>query len=377
MPCSIRIGTLFQIGAEIYPAQSISLIEPESFRNLHLYCYKNGFKNREFKQSLFKFRTDYCFHNFIILRMSNRVLVILGPTCVGKTQVSLKLADMLKGEIVSFDSRQVYKFMDVGTAKPTKEQRESIHHHLIDLVSPDEKFTAADYGKEARQIIREIIKRNKQPIAVGGSGLYLKALIKGFFVGPKADENTRKRLEREAQEFGEPQFFNRLKEVDPQAAERIHPNDLVRIIRALEVYELTGKPISIWQREGDYEPFPMQFVKIGLNLERKKLYRRINLRVDEMISKGFLDEVKKLKEKGLTPKLKALRSVGYQESFAYLEGKLDLQAAIEKIKLNTRHYAKRQLTWFRQDKEIIWLDAEDDNLIQKILKHFSIIQRNL
>ena len=303
--------------------------------------------------------------------------MILGPTCVGKTQVSLKLADILKGEIVSFDSRQVYKFMDIGTAKPTKEERERIPHHLINLVSPDEKFTAADYGKKARQIIREIIRRNKQPIGVGGSGLYLKALIKGFFVGPKADENIRKRLEREAQQFGEPYLFSRLKEVDPQAAERIHPNDLIRIIRALEVYELTGKPISAWQREGNYEPFPMRFVKIGLNLERKKLYQRINLRVEEMISRGFLDELKVLKEKGFTPELKALKTVGYQELFAYSEEKLDLQAALEKIKLNTRHYAKRQLTWFRKDKEIIWLDAEDDNLIEKILKHFSITQSDL
>ncbi|MCK4403965.1 MAG: tRNA (adenosine(37)-N6)-dimethylallyltransferase MiaA [candidate division Zixibacteria bacterium] len=309
--------------------------------------------------------------------MRDRVLVILGPTCVGKTQVSLKLADILKGEIVSFDSRQVYKFMDIGTAKPTKEERERVRHHLIDLVSPDEKFTAADYGKEAREIIRQIIKRNKQPIAVGGSGLYLKALIEGFFQGPKADEKIRKKLEREAQEFGEPHLFSRLKEVDSQAAERIHPNDLVRIIRALEVYELTGKPISIWQREGDYEAFPMRFVRIGLNLERKKLFQRIDLRVEWMLSGGLLNEVEKLKQKGFTPKLKALKTVGYQELFNYLEGKFDLQAAIEKIKLNTGHYAKRQLTWFRKDKEIIWLDAESENLIKEILKHFSIIQSDL
>jgi len=309
--------------------------------------------------------------------MSNRVLVILGPTCVGKTQISLKLADILKGEIVSFDSRQVYKLMDIGTAKPTKEEREKIRHHLIDLVFPGEKFTAADYGKKARETIRQIIKRNKQPIAVGGSGLYLKAMIEGFFQGPKADEKIRKRLEREAQELGGPHLFSRLKEVDPQAAKRIHPNDSVRIIRALEVYELTGKPISFWQREGSYEPSAMEFVKIGLNLERKELYQKINLRTEEMIAQGFLDEVKMLKKKGFTPKLKALKTVGYQELFDYLDGKLDLQEAIEKIKVNTRHYAKRQLTWFGKDKEIIWLDAEDDNLIKKILEHFSNVQSDL
>ena len=303
--------------------------------------------------------------------------MILGPTCVGKTQISLKLADILKGEIVSFDSRQVYKLMDIGTAKPTKEEREKIRHHLIDLVFPGEKFTAADYGKKARETIRQIIKRNKQPIAVGGSGLYLKAMIEGFFQGPKADEKIRKRLEREAQELGGPHLFSRLKEVDPQAAKRIHPNDSVRIIRALEVYELTGKPISFWQREGSYEPSAMEFVKIGLNLERKELYQKINLRTEEMIAQGFLDEVKMLKKKGFTPKLKALKTVGYQELFDYLDGKLDLQEAIEKIKVNTRHYAKRQLTWFGKDKEIIWLDAEDDNLIKKILEDFSNVQSDL
>ncbi len=308
--------------------------------------------------------------------MIGRVLVILGPTGVGKTQVSLQLADILKGEIISFDSRQVYKFMDIGTAKPTEEERERIRHHLIGLISPDEKFTAANYGKKARQIIREIIERGKQPVAVGGSGLYLKALIEGFFQGPKANEEIRKRLQREAQEFGESHLFSRLKEVDPQATERIHPNDLVRIIRALEVYELTGKPISMWQRDGEYEPFPLQFVKIGLNLERERLYQRINQRTEEMISQGFLDEVRALKKKGFTPQLKALRTVGYQELFDYLEGKFDLQAAIEKIKLNTRHYAKKQLTWFRKDEEIIWMDVEDDNLIGKILEHFNKIQKD-
>ncbi|MGB2769522.1 MAG: tRNA (adenosine(37)-N6)-dimethylallyltransferase MiaA [Candidatus Zixiibacteriota bacterium] len=305
---------------------------------------------------------------------NDRVLVLLGPTCVGKTQLSLKLADILKGEIVSFDSRQIYRYMDIGTAKPTKEERDRIPHHLIDLISPDERFTAADYGKKARQIIGQIAGRNKQPIAVGGSGLYLRALTQGFFEGPRADERIRRKLEKEAQEFGEPRLFERLREIDPEAAERIHPNDLVRIVRALEVYELTGKPISLLQREGDYEPFPMRFVRIGLNIERRELYQRIDRRVEEMISAGLVDEVKMLKQKGFSPKLKALKTVGYQELFAYLEGEVDLSRAIENIKLNTRHYAKRQLTWFRQEQEIIWLDAEDGGLIQKTLDHFNKIQ---
>jgi tRNA dimethylallyltransferase len=300
--------------------------------------------------------------------MDDKVLVILGPTCVGKTQVALKLADILKGEIVSFDSRQIYKLMDIGTAKPTQEERERIAHHMVDLVYPDQTFTAADYGSKAREVIGQIRGRNKQPIAVGGSGLYLKALIEGFFEGPKADENIRKRLQGEAQKLGEPHLFARLQEVDPQAAERIHPNDLVRIIRALEVWELTGRPISTWQQEGAYQPFLMQFVKIGLNLKREKLYKRINARTDQMISSGLVDEVKKLKERGFTPRLKALKSVGYQELFDYLEGRSKLPEAVEAIKLNTRHYAKRQMTWFRKDEEIIWIDREEEYLIQRILE---------
>ena len=300
--------------------------------------------------------------------------MILGPTCVGKTQVSLKLADTLKGEIVSFDSRQIYRHMDIGTAKPTKEERDKIRHHFIDRISPDEKFTAADYGKESRRVIRQIVKRNRQPIAVGGSGLYLRALTQGFFRGPKADEKIRKKLIREAQEFGEPRLFRRLKTIDPEAAERIHPNDLVRIVRALEVYELTGKPISLLQRQGDYEPFPMRFVRMGLNIERNLLYRRIERRVGEMISAGLVEEVKMLKERGFSPKLKALKTVGYQELFAHLDGEVDLETAIENIKLNTKHYAKRQLTWFRQDKEIVWLDAEDGGLVEKIVEHFGRAQ---
>jgi tRNA dimethylallyltransferase len=302
--------------------------------------------------------------------MGDSVLVILGPTCVGKTQLSLKLADILKGEIVSFDSRQIYKLMDIGTAKPTKEERRQVPHHLIDVVYPDEKFTAADYGKRAREIIRQIRKREKTPIAVGGSGLYLRALIEGFFEGPKADEDIRGKLEKEAQELGGPHLFRRLKEVDPKAAEKIDPHDWVRIIRALEVYELTGKPISTWQREGSYERFPVRFVKIGLNMDRTRLYEMINLRVEGMISAGLLDEVKTLKGKGYTPRLKALKTVGYQELFDHLEGRHELKEAIERIKLNTRHYAKRQLTWFRKEQSVTWMDAGDRDLARKIVNLF-------
>jgi tRNA dimethylallyltransferase len=297
----------------------------------------------------------------------SKALIIIGPTGVGKTQVSLELADILKGEIVSLDSRQVYKYMDIGTAKPTKEEMKRIAHHLIDIVYPDEKFTAVDYGKRAREVIKEIIKRKKQPIVVGGSGLYLKALIKGFFQCPKGDEKVRERLRKEESKFGLDHLFERLKEVDPKAALRIHPHDSVRIIRALEVYELTGKPITLLQEKGSYEPFEMEFVKIGLTLDRKRLYERIDRRVEKMISEGFLDEVKWLKEKGYSTGLKAFKTVGYQELFSYLDGEIDFPKAIESIKLNTRRYAKRQLTWFRKEKGIKWLDADQKDLAELIL----------
>ena len=301
----------------------------------------------------------------------NNVVVILGPTCVGKTQVSLKLADILKGEIVSFDSRQIYQFMDIGTAKPTKKERERIPHHLIDVIAPDQKFSAADYGKKARKIITRIIEKGKQPIAVGGSGLYLKALTKGFFKGPPADEGIRYRLKQEAQTSGEASLYNRLKKVDPQSADRIHPHDLVRVIRALEVYELTGKPISACQLEGYYEPYPICFMKIGLTLERRRLYERINQRVDQMVERGLVQEVKNLKRRWDADELKAFKTVGYRELISFLNGDLDYKSAIERIKLNTRRYAKRQMTWFRKDKEITWLEATDENLLDNILKLLS------
>ena len=286
---------------------------------------------------------------------------------MGKTQVSLKLADILKGEIISFDSRQIYQFMDIGTAKPTKEEREKIHHHLIDVIPPDQKFSAADYSKKAREIITQIFEKGKQPMVVGGSGLYLKALIKGFFQGPPADQGIRERLKREAQTSGEISLFDRLKKIDPQAAERIHPHDLVRIVRALEIYELNGKPISECQQDGQYEPYPASFIKIGLSLDRRVLYERINRRVEEMVEQGLLEEVKSLKEIWNVLELKAFKTVGYREMILYLNGDLDFEGAIEKIKTNTRHYAKRQMTWFRKDKEITWLDTTDENLIGKIL----------
>ncbi len=184
----------------------------------------------------------------------DRVLVITGPTCVGKTKVSIEVADILKGEIICCDSRQIYKFLDIGTAKPTKKQRERVLHHLLDLVKPDQRFSAADYAKVAKKKIREVVNKGRIPVVVGGSGLYLRALFRGFFKGPKADEKIRRKQKKDLESFGKEYLFKKLKSKDPEAAKRIHPNDEHRIIRALEVYELTGKRISQVQKEGEYEP---------------------------------------------------------------------------------------------------------------------------
>ena len=298
-----------------------------------------------------------------------KVLIILGPTAVGKTKIALEIADKLNGEIVSADSRQVYRYMDIGTAKPTLEEQRRAPHHLIDIINPDEKFSAAECAKRATEAIYEILRRRKKPIVVGGSGLYIRALSEGLFEGPGANVEIRKRLEREAEELGKLHLYQRLKIIDPTAARKIYPNDLKKIIRALEVYELTRKTISELRQKGAYPLSEVEFAKAGLVLDRKELYRRIDERVDRMFVLGFVEEVKGLINMGYSLELNALDTLGYKEVFSYLQGEIDLNGAIGKMKQSTRNYAKRQLTWFRKDKEIIWFDAKDENLANKIISH--------
>jgi len=303
--------------------------------------------------------------------MLRKILVILGPTASGKTKVSLEIADILKVEIISADSRQVYRYMDIGTAKPGLEERKRVPHHLIDIVDPDEYFTAADYSIKAREAIKEVVCREKEPVVVGGSGLYLRALFKGFFKGPGKDEKLRQELKEKAERSGVESLYLELKKKDPQAAQKIGPHNLVRIIRALEVYELSGKKISDLQRKGEYPPVEYDFVKIGLKLDREKLYQRIDQRVEQMIKAGLINEVKGLKKKGYNLSLAPLRTFGYKEIFQYLEGEISQDEARERIKLNTRHYAKRQLTWFKKEEGIIWIDAEKVNQKEELLKFFN------
>ncbi len=298
------------------------------------------------------------------------VLTIVGPTAIGKTTVGIELARRLNGEIVSCDSRQIYKLMDIGTAKPTKEEQARAVHHLIDIVYPDERFSAGLYEKKATEAINNIFIRQKLPIIVGGSGLYLKALEWGLFQGPPADYKLRDVLRKEKERLGLESLYQKLKRVDSRTSEKISPTDEIRIIRGLEVYELTGKSISEWQEKGQYSDKSLNFIKFGLNLERKALYHRINMRVEKMIGNGFLEEVKNLIARSYSFQLPALRTFGYLDMEAYLQDQIGLDEALEKFKQGTRNYAKRQLTWFRADKKIEWIDIEQDNPVGTILGKF-------
>lgn len=289
--------------------------------------------------------------------MNKKVLLIVGPTAVGKTEVSLQLAKLLDSEIVSADSRQVYKYMDIGTAKPTEDQRAQVRHHFIDIKYPDEYYSAGQYGREARDCIEEIFSRGKQPIVVGGSGLYIRALVDGFFVPKVSDVNVKSDLKKRAAEKGISVMYERLKSVDPVTANRLHATDTQRILRALEVFEITGQPFSSFLEN---KPKPANFHQVffGLTLERGKLYSKIESRVDQMFTDGFLDEVKGLRSRGYGSSLNALQTVGYKEAFSFLEGTIDSSEMLDLIKQKSRNYAKRQMTWFRKDQRINWVDAQ-------------------
>lgn len=292
--------------------------------------------------------------------MKPKLVIILGPTAVGKSEVAMKLAGVIGAEIVNADSQQVYRYMNVGTGKPSRADRERVAHHLIDVVDPDEEFNVAIFRRLALEAIDNIHGRGKSVVVCGGTGLYLKALTRGLFVGPEQDPEVRSELAREIQEKGLGALYQRLIKIDPAAHSRIHPNDRQRIIRALEVYRLTGKSMSQWQQEHGFGDEPFDTLKIGLQRERAELYELINRRCDRMIGEGLLDEVRDLAAKGYSLDLKPLQSVGYRQMGLVLQGMLKIEQAVEELKQETRHLAKRQLTWFRQDHEIRWLHPESE-----------------
>jgi len=319
------------------------------------------------------------------------LIVLFGPTATGKTKVAIELAKRINGEIISADSMQVYRGMDIGTAKPTLEERQGIPHHLIDIRDPDETWTVSDFVSEVKKLKSEIVKKGKVPIIVGGTGLYLWALLLGFsFPITPADKELRRRLE------GVPadQLYARLSAVDPKAAEKIHPHDKKRIMRALEVYELTGRPITELQKKNVAAAFSAKggsasggrpplngdlkvaatfsnpkYLLIGLNLPRAQLYERINQRVDSMIEKGLIEEVRSLLAKGYSKELPSFQALGYKEVVDYLFGKWTREQMVEELKKRTRNFARRQMTWFRRFSPVYWVEANlsPNELVDKIL----------
>ncbi|TAK52587.1 MAG: tRNA (adenosine(37)-N6)-dimethylallyltransferase MiaA [Bacteroidetes bacterium] len=303
------------------------------------------------------------------------MLVLVGPTASGKTSISLALARELNGEIVSADSRQVYRYMDIGTAKPTYDELESVKHHFINILNPDEDYNAGEYGKQARVVLDGIFDKGKIPIVVGGSGLYIQALTDGFFEGPAGDPELRERLYSRLHQEGAERLLAELNSVDPESASKMLPTNTKRLIRALEVYHITGKPISTLQKENI--PPNFQPVFFGLQWERRKLYERIGNRVDLMIKQGLIDEVKKLQEMGYTSQMNSLQTVGYKETLNYLEGKSSIDEMVELIKRNSRRYAKRQLTWFRPDERIFWLSVQGEHSFLGVIKHIKEYFRSI
>ena len=278
--------------------------------------------------------------------------IVYGPTAVGKTELMIEVCEKMGCEIISMDSRQIYRYMDIGTAKPTLEERERVPHHMIDILDPDEYYNAYMYRKDSMKVVEDIEKRGKLPVFVGGTGLYADALTRGIFEGVPADENIRKELKKLHER--EPGILRKmLEDFDPEAAKKIHPNDLKRTIRALEVYMKTGKRISELQKEA--KPAG-KFRIIILWRERKELYERINGRVEKMIEMGLVDEVKRLLEMGYGKDLNSMKTIGYRETIEYLEGKYDFDHYVHVLKRNTRHFARRQIIWSRRYEDALKLN---------------------
>lgn len=305
-----------------------------------------------------------------ILNAKQNVLVIIGPTAVGKTKLSIEMAKRYNGEIISGDSMQIYRGMDVGTAKITKEEMEDIPHHLIDIKEPFESFSVAEFQELVRAKIAEIAKKGKLPIIVGGTGLYIQSVIYDYqFSDVSGDEAYRLQLEERVKEVGNEALHQELKEIDPGSAAQIHPNNVRRVIRALEIYHLTGKTMQEYQSHQQPDLLYNTAI-VGLTMDRDQLYERINLRVDMMMDEGLLPEVKALYQQGLR-ECQSIQAIGYKEIYEYLDGKVTLNEAVENLKQNSRRYAKRQLTWFRNKMKVEWFDMSNVNNFSKKIAEIS------
>lgn len=290
--------------------------------------------------------------------MKPRIIAVTGATASGKSSLAMQLAAKLNAEIVCMDSMQIYQGMDIGTAKPTLQDRQQIPHHMLDVVSPSEPYTVADYAEHATLVIREILSRGKLPMLVGGTGLYLKALMHGLSLGvSRSDPAVRERLERIAdQPDGRQKLHDMLAEVDEASAAKLHPNDIRRVIRALEVFELTGTPLSRTRQE---ETGAFTILPLAIRMERERLFERIEKRVDIMLEQGLLAEVSHLLDAGIPADAQAMQGIGYKEMIPAVSGLVSLETARGQIILNTRHYAKRQETWFRGEPATLWLEGND------------------
>ncbi len=298
-----------------------------------------------------------------------RVLVLAGPTASGKTALSIKIAKALDCEIVCMDSMQIYRGMDIGTAKPTREEMEGVPHHMLDVADPRENYSVAMYQEQAEQAMRGILTRGRTPLLVGGTGFYLRALRSPMAMGgAAASPELRAELEAiGAQPGGKERLHLELEQVDPETAARLPVNDVRRVIRALEVHRLTGKPFS--QQDAPQRDVPFAYRVAALTMDRERLYQRVNQRVDAMMAQGLLEEVRELLRAGVPPEAQAMKGLGYKELLPCVLEDAPLEDAVEKIKLGTRHYAKRQLTWFRREEDVRWVDAGDRDALDQLIRY--------
>ncbi|MCB2299740.1 tRNA (adenosine(37)-N6)-dimethylallyltransferase MiaA [Clostridium tagluense] len=300
------------------------------------------------------------------------LFILAGPTAIGKTEISIKLAQRLNGEVISADSMQIYKYMDVGSAKISKVEMRGVPHHLIDIIEPSEGFSVAEFKEKAESAIKEITYKNKLPMIVGGTGFYINSLIYNYsFASSNKDEEYRDYLTELADTKGNEYVHSLLKDIDEESYNKLYPNDLKRVIRALEVYKVSGKPMSEFKEEQNLLDIPYNVHYFVLNMDRQKLYSRINSRVDIMMEKNLIQEVIKLKEMGYNSDMQSMKGIGYKEILYYLNHEISLNEAIEMIKQGSRNYAKRQLTWFRKDPRINWINKDDFNNDDEIVEYIA------
>ncbi len=303
--------------------------------------------------------------------MKKRIIVICGPTAIGKTNFAIWIAKKFNGEIIGADSMQVYRHMDIGTAKPDSLERKMAVHHMIDIADPDEEFDAVKFTEMADKAIERIIKKGKIPVVAGGTGFYIKALLHGLFrQGRAADKDIISRLEMEAGKTGSAFFHKKLEKIDPDSAERIHPNDAFRIIRALEVFESTGRTMTSFHREHRFASNRYISLKLGLYMDRTRLYKRIEERVDAMINNGLINEVESLIEMGYSCRLKSMQSLGYRHICDFLNNGVSFEDTVVLLKRDTRRYAKRQFTWFGKDEKILWLQPHEKEKAERYIINF-------